>query len=59
MLDFIGIGWDIWSYLRSDAGMAIIVALFGLSEALAAIPQVQANSVFQAIYNGLKKLAGK
>lgn len=59
MFDFIGIGWDVWNYLRSDAGMAIILALFALSEALAAIPQVQANSVFGAVHNGLKKLAGK
>lgn len=57
MWDFFGIGWDVWQFLKSDAGTAIIVALFALSEALGAIPQVKANSVYQAIYNALKKLA--
>jgi hypothetical protein len=51
--------WSIWSFLQSEAGTAILVALFGLSETLAVIPQIQSNSVFQAIYNVLKKLAGK
>lgn len=51
--------YAIWEFLRSEAGTAILVALFGLSETLAAIPQIQSNSVFQAIYNVLKKLAGK
>ncbi len=51
--------WAIWEFLRSEAGTAILVALFSLSETLAVIPQVQSNSVFQAVFNILKKLAGK
>lgn len=37
----------------------ILGVLLGLSEALALIPAVQANSVFQLIFNILKKLAPK
>lgn len=37
----------------------ILAVLLGVSEALAMIPQVQANSVFQLVLGILKKLAGK
>lgn len=37
----------------------LLGGLLALSEALAYIPQVKANSVFQLIVNGLKQLAGK
>lgn len=37
----------------------IFGVLFGVSEALAAVPQIKANGVFQAINNILKALAGK
>lgn len=37
----------------------ILAVLLGVSEALALIPQVQANSVFQLVLSVLKKLAGK
>lgn len=33
--------------------------LFGLSELIGMIPSVKASGVFQAVYNALKKLAGK
>lgn len=33
-----------------------LAALWAISEVLAEIPQVKANSVFQATRNGLKKL---
>ncbi len=33
--------------------------LFGVSEALALIPAVKANSVFQLVFTILQKLAGK
>lgn len=36
----------------------ILAVLFGVSEALAGIPQVKSNSVFQLIFNILKSLAG-
>lgn len=43
-----------------SASLALLFGvLFGISEALAAIPAVQANGVFQAISNILKALAGK
>jgi hypothetical protein len=33
--------------------------LLALSEVLALIPSIKANSVFQIIVNGIKKVAGK
>lgn len=38
---------------------AIFAALFAISEALALIPAVKANSLFQLLYGLLKKVAGK
>ena len=37
----------------------ILAVLLGVSEALAVIPQVKANSIFQLIADVLKKLAKK
>lgn len=37
----------------------ILGVLFGVSEALALIPQLQSNSVFQLVVSILAKLAGK
>lgn len=37
----------------------IITVLFGLSEALALIPGIKANSVFQLIYNFCAGILGK
>lgn len=34
----------------------VVAVLFGVSEALALIPGIQANSVFQLIFNALKAL---
>ena len=59
MMDILSYGKLIWDFLGSDTGKAVIVSLFGLSEALAMIPQIQSNSVFQAIFGLLKKAAGK
>jgi hypothetical protein len=36
----------------------IVSVLWGISEALALIPQVKSNSVFTLIYNALKYLRG-
>lgn len=36
--------------------LAIISALFAISEVLSFIPWIKANGIFQAIYNGLKSL---
>lgn len=36
-----------------------LAVLFGISESLALIPAVNANSVFQAIFNGLKFVKDK
>lgn len=44
------------SFLQEN-WMAIVVALLALSEVLAQIPSIKANSVFQLFYNSLKKLA--
>lgn len=48
--------------MNADWGMyftVIITCLFAISEALAVIPVVQSNSVFQLIVNILKTLLGK
>jgi hypothetical protein len=45
--------------MPTDTFTIIVLVLFGISEALSLIPQVQANGVFQLIFNVLKKLAGK
>lgn len=37
----------------------ILGALFAVSEALALIPVVKSNSIFQFISNTIKKIAGK
>lgn len=37
----------------------VILALLAISEVLAFIPSVKANSIFQLIVNGLNLLAGK
>lgn len=37
----------------------IFAVLFAMSEAIGMIPQVKESSVFQVIYNLLKKAAGK
>lgn len=57
MLDAISTAWAVWDFLQSPAGAAIFAALFGLSEALAMIPWIRANNVYQAVANILKKLA--
>lgn len=49
----------VWQFLHSDGGVALLAALVALSEALAYIPSIKANSIFQAITNGLKDLASK
>lgn len=41
-----------------DLSVAILAALLAISEALAFIPGVKANSVFQAVVNGAKGLLG-
>lgn len=45
--------------LTSEQWLIIAGALFAISEALALIPQLKSNSIFQLIQNALKKLLGK
>lgn len=44
-------------FLMSPAATGIFVALFAMSEALAAIPAIKANGVFQLIAGVLGRLA--
>ncbi len=37
----------------------ILTALLAVSEVLALIPSIKANSIFEAVLNGLKSMAGK
>jgi len=46
-------------YLNKETLTVVLAAAVALSEALSLIPAVKANGIFQAIYNGLKSLAGK
>ena len=46
---------SIWAFFHSDAGIALLVALFAISEALAYIPAIKSNSILQAVQAGLKK----
>jgi hypothetical protein len=59
MWDNIQLIWAVWDFMSSPQGAAIFAALFGLSEALGAIPAIRANGVFQAAYDFLKKMANK
>lgn len=46
-------------FLTQENALVIIAALLALSEAMALIPKVKANSVFQLIVNILKGIAKK
>jgi hypothetical protein len=43
-------------FLHTDAGVALLLALWGLSEALAMIPAVKSNSVFQLLWGILSRM---
>ena len=45
--------------MTSETLVLILAVLLAVSEALALIPQVKANSIFQMILNILKSLVGK
>lgn len=47
----------ILEWVQSGTGVAVIVGLLALSESLASIPAVQANSIFQLVAGLLKKFA--
>jgi hypothetical protein len=45
------------SLMNSDIALYLLVA-FMISEALALIPSIKANSIFQLLYNILKTISG-
>ena len=49
----------VWEWMSIGNGLIIVVAILAVSECLALIPVVKANSVYQAIYNGLGWLKEK
>lgn len=49
---------DVIAWLQANFTM-IVMVLLGLSETLALIPGIKANSIFQLIFNFLKSLAPK
>ncbi len=59
MLEKVGLLWTAWQFLSSPEGAAFFAGLFAASEAFSMIPWIKSNGVFQAIYEVLKKLAGK
>jgi hypothetical protein len=50
---------SIIDFIKSDPAVGVFAALFVLSEALAAIPQLKDNSILQVVGTVLKKLSGK
>jgi hypothetical protein len=50
---------SVWEFLKSDSGTGIIVGLLAISEALASIPAVQANSVYQLIVSTLRRVTNR
>lgn len=42
--------------MDQELGIAILAAALAVSEALAFIPSLKANSIFQLVVNGLKKV---
>lgn len=49
----------VWEFLQSDAGTGILIGLLVISEALASIPAVQSNSVYQMIDRLLRRVTKK
>ena len=47
------------SFLQSESFAMGILVLFGISESLAQIPSVKANSVFQLLVQGLNFIKNK
>lgn len=45
-------------HLDASSVILLLSVLLGVSEALAQVPQIQANSIFQALQNILKVLVG-
>ncbi len=45
----------IFEFFKSDAGTGLLLGLFLISEALASIPAVKANSVFQLVFGFLSR----
>ena len=49
----------LYDFAVSPAGAGVFLALFSMSEALASVPAIKSNSVFQLIASLLGKLARK
>jgi hypothetical protein len=47
------------SFFSSPAGAALLAALLAVSEAMAMIPAVKANGIFEFLYTALQKLVKK
>ena len=50
---------SIIGFMQTPAFAGVVAGLLLISESLALIPSIQANSIAQAIMNGLKSLARK
>lgn len=50
---------SVWEFLKSDSGTGILAGLLVISEALASIPSVQSNSVYQLIVSLLRRVTTK
>lgn len=50
---------EIFAFLQSPAGVLFLLACVTMSEALASIPAIKANSIFQLVAGLLRKLVKK
>jgi hypothetical protein len=51
-----GMAMSGWDFLKSDSGVALIVSLLVISEALGGSNRIKQNSIYQLVIGGLKKL---
>lgn len=55
-MEFLG---SVITFFSSPAGAGVLAGLFLISEALASVPSIQANSIFQVVYGVIKQFAPK
>jgi hypothetical protein len=47
------------TFFSSPAGAALLASLLGVSEAMAMIPAIKANGIFEFLYTALQKVVKK
>lgn len=54
-MDFL---FDLIAFVKSNPGESVLGGLLLISEGLASVKAIEANSIFQFVVNGLKRLKG-